>query len=73
MLDIFGSFWTTLLAYYLGVFMVLTLGLQVGQLMSKTKHINNSALLSLAENAEEKKEKPVAETPCDETAATISE
>ena len=72
MLDIFGSFWTTLLAYYLGVFMVLTLGLQVGQLMCKTKQKTQSPLLASVENAEEKEEKPVAETLCDETAATIS-
>ncbi len=35
MLDIFGSFETTLMAYYLGVLLVLTLGLQVCQALNK--------------------------------------
>ena len=30
MIDIFGGFWTTLAAYYLGVMLVLTIGMQVG-------------------------------------------
>ena len=30
MIDIFGSFWVTLAAYYLGVMLVLTLGMQAG-------------------------------------------
>ena len=35
MIDIFGSFEATLAAYYLGVLVVLTLGLQVGHLLNK--------------------------------------
>ena len=30
MIDIFGGFWTTLIAYYLGVLLVLTIGMQAG-------------------------------------------
>ena len=32
-LDIFGNFWVTLIAYYLGVMVVLTLGMQVAQVL----------------------------------------
>lgn len=35
MIDIFGSFGATLLGYYLGVLLVLTLGLHTGQLLEK--------------------------------------
>lgn len=35
MIDIFGSFEATLVAYYLGVLLVLTLGLQVGHILNK--------------------------------------
>ena len=30
MIDIFGSFWATVVAYYLGVLLVLTIGMQIG-------------------------------------------
>ena len=35
-IDIFGSFWETLLAYLLGVFLVLTGGMQIGALLKKS-------------------------------------
>ena len=36
--NIFGSFWATLVAYYLGILVVLTLGLQSGYLIEKLVH-----------------------------------
>lgn len=36
--NIFGSFWATLVAYYLGILVVLTLGLQSGYLIEKLLH-----------------------------------
>ncbi|MBQ7387068.1 MAG: hypothetical protein IJW03_02765 [Clostridia bacterium] len=48
MIDIFGSFTATFIAYLLGVLLVLTLGLQVGRLLDRlTSHKNESSATSL--------------------------
>ena len=54
-LDIFGNFTTTLIAYYLGVLVVLTLGMQLCAFLDKmTKKHDNAALLpSLEQRIEE--------------------
>ncbi len=53
-LDIFGSFTTTLIAYYLGVMVVLTLGMQMCYLMDKAskKHDKAELLPRLEEEIE---------------------
>ena len=53
-LDIFGSFTTTLIAYYLGVMVLLTLGMQMCYLMDKAskKHGKVELLPRLEEEIE---------------------
>ena len=65
MLDIFGSFGATLIAYYLGVLVVLTLGMQIGYVVNKmvskihletSDKAKNEENLPSLEEADEKKE-----------------
>lgn len=54
-LDIFGSFTTTLIAYYLGVMVVLTIGMQICLLLDKaTRKYNKAHLLPTLEEEIEK-------------------
>ncbi len=59
MLDIFGSFETTLMAYILGILVVITLGMQLGGLLNK---------LALSEPQKKAKEKTNEEIPEEEKA-----
>ena len=54
-LDIFGSFTTTLIAYYLGVLLVLTLGMQLCAFLDKMtkKHDKAELLPSLEQRIED--------------------
>ncbi len=63
MIDIFGSFWATFVAYLLGVLLVLTLGLQVGHLLDRLsapkqessvtkKETTNNANLDMTEESD---------------------
>lgn len=66
MIDIFGSFEATLLAYLLGVMMVLILGLQIGYLFNKLVNAasfydNEEDTAKTDEEAEKQKEEDTAE------------
>lgn len=67
MLDLFSGFWPTLVAYYFGVVMVLTVGMQVGSLLEKAtakiiEHENAGAGVSESEGeSDESGEMPEAE------------
>ena len=52
MLDIFGSFWATLVAYYFGVALVLTVGMQVAYLLERgTAMVHHHDELAIDETA----------------------
>ena len=54
MLDIFGSFWATLAAYYLGIVVILTLGMQSGYMLVRLlDKINNHHAKEESEEIEE--------------------
>lgn len=51
MIDIFGSFWATFAAYLLGVFVVITIGMQVGYMLMKLIFMGNTNAESSAETS----------------------
>ncbi len=58
--NIFGSFWATLVAYYLGILVVLTLGLQSGYLLEKLLRGKKSKRIADAPSAETLIKEPTA-------------
>ena len=72
MLDLFGSFWATLVAYYFGVVMVLTVGLQGVSMLDKATekffdHANDDKNVKHTEDV-----KGVESTPVEEQIAPVS-
>ena len=72
MLDLFGSFWATLVAYYFGVVMVLTVGLQGVSMLDKATekffdHANDDKNVKHTEDV-----KDVESTPVEESSSHVS-
>ena len=70
MIDIFGSFWVTLAAYYLGVMLVLTLGMQAGYGIQRLVEKVNVETTESAPNTE--KSEPTEEKASESEEAAVS-